>query len=63
MGMISRKGVWVEFMGVASACGCKKAYKFPRITYPYSLCTSSFWQHHSYFLSLCSFLLELVDSK
>ena len=27
MGVVSRKPVWVESMGVASWCGCKEVYK------------------------------------
>ena len=33
MGVVSRRWVWVESMGVASGCGCKEVYKFPHITY------------------------------
>ena len=29
MGVVSRKWIWVEFMGVASGCGCKEVYIFP----------------------------------
>ena len=29
MGVVSRRWVWVESMGVASGCGCKEAYRFP----------------------------------
>ena len=38
MGVVSRRWVWVESMGVASGCGCKEVYRFPHITYPYSSC-------------------------
>ena len=37
MGLVSRKRVWVESMGVASRCGCKDVYKFTHITCPYIL--------------------------
>ena len=30
MGVVSR--MWVEYMSVASGCGCKKVYRFPHIT-------------------------------
>ena len=50
MGVISRKWMWVESMGVASGCGCKEVYRFPHITYPYSSCICSFLQQHPYFL-------------
>ena len=43
-------GEWVEYMGVASGCGCKEVYRFPHITYPYSSCICSFLQQHPYFL-------------
>ena len=62
MGVVSRKWVWVECMGVASVCGCKEVYRFPHITYPYSSPTplvSAFLQQHPYFLFIffliCSF--------
>ena len=29
-------------MGVATGCGCKEVYRFPRTTYPYSSCICSF---------------------
>ena len=31
-------------MGVATGCGCKKVYRFPHTTYPYSSCICSFLQ-------------------
>ena len=42
-------GEWVESMGVATGCGCKKVYRFPHTTYPYSSCICSFLQQHPYF--------------
>ena len=36
MGVVSRRWVWVESMGVTSGCGCKEVYRFPHIIYPYS---------------------------
>ena len=30
-------------MGVATGCGCKKVYRFPHTTYPYSSCICSFF--------------------
>ena len=50
VGVVSRRRVWVESMGVASGCGCKEVYRFPHITYPYSSCICSFLQQHPYFL-------------
>ena len=43
LGVVSRRWVWVESMGVASECGCKELYRFPHITYPYSSCICSFF--------------------
>ena len=43
MGVVNRRWVWVESMGVK--------YRFPHITYPYS-CTCSFWQQHPNFFLL-----------
>ena len=31
----------MESMGVATGCGCKEVYRFPRTTYPYSSCICS----------------------
>ena len=31
MGVVSRRWMWVESMGVASGCGCKEVYRFPHI--------------------------------
>ena len=50
MGVVSRRWMCVESMGVASGCGCKEVYRFPRITYLYSFCICSFLQQHPYFL-------------
>ena len=32
MGVVSRRWMWVESMGVASGCGCKEVYRFLHIT-------------------------------
>ena len=48
MGVVIRRWVWVEYMGVASGCGCKKVYRFPHTTYPYSSCICYFLQQHPY---------------
>ena len=50
MGVVSRRWMWVESIGVATGCGCKEVYRFPHITYPYSSCICSFLQQHPYFL-------------
>ena len=44
----------MESMGVASGCGCKKVYRFPYMTYPYSSCIYLLFQQHPYF---CSFFI------
>ena len=59
MGVVSRKWVWVETMGVASGC-CKEVYRFPHITYPYSACICSFLQQHPYFLFILKMFFVLV---
>ena len=51
--------MWVESMGVASGCGCKKVYRFPHTTYPYSsllLLYLFFLQQHPYFSSFCLYI-------
>ena len=57
MGVVSRRWVWVESMGVASGCGCKEVYRFPRITYPVSALFSVASLIFSPFLKYFSFLL------
>ena len=29
MGVVSRRWMWVEYMGVTSGRGCKEVYRFP----------------------------------
>ena len=29
MGVVIRRWMWEESMGVASVCGCKEVYRFP----------------------------------
>ena len=49
MGVVSRRWVWVESMGVASGCGCKEvqcilAYPnlaYPNLVYPNFVCSGS----------------------
>ena len=52
MGVLSRRWMWVEPMGIGSGCGCKEVYRFPHIICPYSSCICSFLQQHPTF---CSF--------
>ena len=33
MGVVSRRWMQMESMGVASGCGCKEVYRFPHISY------------------------------
>ena len=54
MGVVSRRWVWVESMGVASGCGCKEVYKFPHIT-SCIFCSS--------IPTFRSCIIESVDSK
>ena len=49
MDVVIRRWVWLECIGVVSGCCCKEVYKFPQITYPLSICISSFLQQHPYF--------------
>ena len=53
IGVVIKRCVWLECIGVVSGC-CKKVYRFPHIIYPYSTCISSFFAAAS--LLLCSFL-------
>ena len=68
MGVISRRWMWVECMGVASGFGCEEVYRFPHITYPYSSCSylfffcSSIPTFCSFFKCFSLFIIESVDS-
>ena len=61
MGVVSRRWMWVESMGVASVCGFKEVCRFPQITYPYSSCISSFLQQHPYLLFIFLMFFVLVS--
>ena len=37
MGVVSRRWMWVESIGVASGCGCNVVYRFPHNYYLYLL--------------------------
>ena len=52
MGVVSRRWVWVESMGVMWLVGVvvRRYIDIPHITYPYSSCICSFLQQHPYFL-------------
>ena len=50
--------LWVWLAG--GGCGRKEVYRFPHITYPFSFCICSFFQH-PYFLFI--FLIESIDYK
>ena len=45
MGVVIRRWLWLECIGVVSGCCCKEDIDFLMITYPYSTCTYSrkFW--------------------
>ena len=49
MGVVIRRWVWLECIGVVNGCCCKDVYRFPHITFSYSTCISSFLQQHPYF--------------
>ena len=44
--------VWLDCLCVVSGCCCKDVYRFSHnITYPFSICISSFLQqHHCFFV-------------
>ena len=46
--VVSRRQVWLEYMGVASGCGCKEVYRFPIYI---SFCIFFLQQHPNF----CSF--------
>ena len=62
MGVVSRRWMWVESMGVASGCGCKEVYRFPHITYYLSLLLMYlfFFAAASYFLFIFKMFFVLV---
>ena len=42
MGVVIKKWVWLECIGVVSGCCCMEVYRFPHnITYPYFTCISA----------------------
>ena len=45
-------------MSVATGCGCKEIYRFPRTTYPYSSCICSFLQQHRFIKKNFSFFFQ-----
>ena len=53
MGVVIKRWVRLECIGVGSGCCCEEVYRFPYMTYPYSTCISSFFAAAS--LLLCSF--------
>ena len=59
MGMVIKRWVWLECIGLASGCCCKEMYRFPHITYPYSTCISSVLQQHPYLFVNIIFLFFL----
>ena len=40
MGVVSRRWMWVEYIGVASGCGCKEVYRFLYIYYQEHMSTT-----------------------
>ena len=63
MGVVRRRWMWMESMGVASGCGCQELYRFPHITYPYSSCICSFLQQHPYFMFMFFFLYNIYTRE
>ena len=65
MGVVSRRWMWVESMGVSSGCGCKERYRFP---HPYLLlfyllffsAASTFYTFLKCFSFLCYFFVIYV---
>ena len=60
MGVVSRRWMWVESMGVASGCGCKEVDRFSHISYPYTSCISSFCSSIPTFGSILKMFFILV---
>ena len=66
MGVVSRRRVWLECIGVVSGC-CKEVYRYPHNNYNFSLLylyyIALFWQQHHYFFvhfkNVFSFLFTL----
>ena len=48
MGVVSRRWIWLESMGVAGGCGSKEVDRFPDFTCRYSSCICSFLQQYPY---------------
>ena len=61
MGVVSRRWVWLECIGVVSGW-CKEVYRYPHISYPYSTYISSFLQHHPYFVPFKNVFHHSTDS-
>ena len=53
MGVVSRRWMWVESMGVASGCDCKELYRFLILLIPTPLVSVLFY---SSIPTFCSFL-------
>ena len=47
-------------MGVATGCGCKEVYRFPRTTYPYSSCICSFCSFFKCFSFLFQYFFKIT---
>ena len=65
MGVVSRRWVWVESMGVASGCSCKEVYiyRFPHITYPYSSSIPTFCSLKKMFSFLFQYFFVIYVKK
>ena len=61
MGVVSRRWVWVESMGVASGCGCKDVYiEFLILLNLTPLVSALFLQQHPNFCSFKKMFFVLV---
>ena len=56
MGVVSRRWMWVESMGVV----VRRYYRFPHITYPYPSCICSFCSNIPTFCHLKNIFFVLV---
>ena len=61
MGVVSRRWMWVESMGVATGCGCKEVYRFLHINIPTPLVSVLFWGSIPTFCSFKKMFFILVQ--
>ena len=63
MGVVIKRWVWLECIGVVSGC-CKEVYRFPHITYPYNIIYTPLVLAHfcSSIPTFCSFFKMIFHS-